>query len=62
MEEWLVYVDQELWRDISSDCSEKVEQLLRLLTDGTPVQPLYADKALRLQLAIDRMGSPEVRR
>ena len=62
MEEWLVYVDQELWRDISSDCSEKVEQLLRLLTDGTPVQPLYADKALRLQLAMDRMGSPEVRR
>lgn len=62
MEEWLVYVDQELWRDISSDCSEKVEQLLRLLTDGTPAQPLYADKALRLQLAMDRMGSPEVRR
>lgn len=62
VEEWLEYIERQLWRDISSETSAQVAHILRLLTDGTPRHPLYADKALRLQLAIERMGSPEVRR
>ena len=62
VEEWLEYIERQLWRDISSETSAQVAHILHLLTDGTPRHPLYADKALRLQLAIERMGSPEVRR
>lgn len=60
MEEWLEYAEENLWRDISLETSELVKRILTLLTasdDGA-----YHAAASRLQLAIDHMGSPEVRR
>ena len=61
-EEWLEFVEQNLWRDISCETSEQVKHLLELLTTGSKEMGEYARAADRLQVAIDYMGSPEVRR
>ena len=60
MEEWLQYVEQNLWRDISLETSELVKRILTLLTACDDAA--YRSAAGRVQLAIDAMGSPEVRR
>ena len=60
MEEWLEYTEQNLWRDISFETSELLKRILTLLTAGDDAA--YSMAASRLQLAIDYMGSPEVRR
>ncbi len=62
MEEWLEYVGQNLWRDISCETSGQVRYILELLTAGSTEHKVYAHAADRLQYAIDYMGSPEVRR
>ncbi len=62
MEQWLEYIDQNLWRDISFEASSQVEHIMALLTSSTASHPEYGKKADRLQLLIDRMGSPETRR
>ncbi len=61
-EEWLEFVEQNLWRDISCETSEQVKHLLEMLTAGSNEVEEYARAADRLQIAIDYMGSPEVRR
>ena len=61
-EEWLEFVEQNLWRDISCETSEQVKHLLEMLTAGSKEVGEYARAADRLQIAIDYMGSPEVRR
>lgn len=62
MEQWLEYIEQNLWRDISIESTRQVRRILDMLTATTDVLPLNQEKADRLQLAIDVMGSPEVRR
>lgn len=61
MEQWLEYTEQNLWRDISCETSMQIDRILGLLTDGSKAHPEYEQKAGRLQVAIDAMGSPEVR-
>lgn len=61
-EEWLCYVQENLWRDISCETSEQVRRILDCLTSGGADMEEYAQAANRLQYAIDYMGSPEVRR
>lgn len=60
MEEWLQYTEQNLWRDISLETSELLKRILTLLTACD--NAAYRMAANRLQLAIDFMGSAEVRR
>lgn len=60
MEEWLEYVEQNLWRDISCETSTQLKRILALLSAGS--DPTYRKVSSRLQLTIDSMGSPEVRR
>ena len=62
MEEWLKYVEENMWRDISKECSEKVSEILTLLSSGGAHCLEYSEKASRLQYSIDYMASPEVRR
>ena len=62
MEEWLLYVEENMWRDISKECSEKVSEILTLLSSGGAHCLEYSEKASRLQYSIDYMASPEVRR
>ena len=62
MEEWLQYVEENMWRDISKECSEKVSEILTLLSSGGAHCLEYSEKASRLQYSIDYMASPEVRR
>ena len=62
MEQWLEYCEENLWLDISRECSEMVSRILDLLTHGSENQKEYKTVAKRLQTAIDRMGSPETRR
>lgn len=62
MAEWLAYVEENLWRDISLETSEHVKQILGFLTVGSTTYPEYARAASRLQYSIDYMASPEVRR
>lgn len=61
-EQWLEYVEQNMWRDISCELSAQVGSLIALLSAGKSCRPLYGVKALRLLQAVDAMGSPEVRR
>lgn len=61
MEQWLEYIEQNLWCDISLETSQQVSHTLGLLMDGSKTHPEYDLKADRLQFAIDAMGSPEVR-
>lgn len=62
MEEWLKYVEENMWRDISKENSEKISEILALLSSGCEHLPEYNEKASRLQYSIDYMASPEVRR
>ena len=62
MEEWLKYVEENMWRDISKENSEKISEILALLSSGCEHLPEYKEKASRLQYSIDYMASPEVRR
>lgn len=62
MEQWLEYCEENLWLDISLETSEHVARILGLLTDGSNTHTEYKKAANRLQMAIDRMGSPETRR
>lgn len=62
MEQWLEYCEGNLWLDISLEASEHVTRILGLLTDGSNAQIAYMEAANRLQRAVDRMGSPEMRR
>ena len=62
MTEWLQYVTENMWRDMSSETSMQVENLLKSLTACSIKYPEYAEAAKKLQFAIDAMGSPEVRR
>lgn len=62
MEQWLAYTEQNLWQDISCETYTQVTSILDLLTDGSEVHQEYKQKIGRLQLAIDAMGSPEVRK
>ena len=62
MEEWLQYVEENMWRDISKECSEKVSEILTLLSSGGARCLQYSEKASRLQYSIDYMASAEVRR
>ena len=62
MEQWLDYTKKNLWRDISCETYQQVGDILDLLTKGTKTHPEYEQKAGVLQVAIDAMGSPEVRR
>ncbi len=59
MEQWLQYVEQNLWRDISQETSLRTSRILTLLTEAD--RPDYYPQANRLQMTIDRMGSPEWR-
>lgn len=61
MEQWLEYIEQNLWLDISLETSMQVSHILGLLTSGSNEHPEYEQKASRLQMTIDMMGSPEVR-
>lgn len=62
MAEWLEYVVDNLWRDISLETSEQMKHILGFLTAGSSEYPEYAVAASRLQFSIDYMASPEVRR
>ena len=62
MEEWLEYIEENMWRDISKENSEKISDILALLSSGGSHCPEYSAKASRLQYSIDYMASPEVRR
>lgn len=62
MAEWLAYVEENLWRDISLETLEHVKRILGFLTVGSTTYPEYAKAASRLQYSIDYMASPEVRR
>lgn len=59
IEEWLQYVEENLWRDISLETTEKVRHILEMLTTNDNKD--YAHAGARLQYTIDYMGSPEVR-
>lgn len=61
MEQWLEYIEQNLWRDISRETSARVLHIQQLLDDGAEAQQDYRQKKPRLQRTIDAMGSPEVR-
>lgn len=54
MEEWLEYVGQNLWRDISCETSGQVRYILELLTAGSTEHKEYAHAADRLQYANGR--------
>ena len=62
MEEWLGYIVSNMWRDISLEATQQVRRILTLLTAGSTRHDVYAVKADTLQVAVDHMGSPEVRR
>lgn len=62
MEQWLEYIEQNLWRDISLETSLQMSHVLDLLTHGCQVHPEYKQKVDRLQMTVDVMGSPEVRK
>ena len=62
MEQWLICTEQNSWRDISRETTQQVKNILSLLTVGSKTHPEYKQKAERLQVATDLMGSPEVRR
>lgn len=62
MEQWLEYCEENLWLDISLEGSEHVSKILDLLTDGSCAQKEYKVAANRLQMAVDRIGSPKARR
>ncbi len=61
MEMWLEYVEQNLWRDISQETYFQITRLLDLAKDGGKARPEYGQKADRLKMAIDAMGSPKAR-
>ena len=62
MEQWLEYCEENLWLDISKEGSEHVSKILGLLTDNSYARQEYKIVANRLQMAVDRMGSPMARR
>ena len=62
MTEWLDYISENLWRDISSETTAAVRHILDLLTVGSATHEEYASAAHRLQFCIDFMGSKEVRK
>lgn len=62
MEQWLEYCEENLWLDISREGSEYVSRILGLLAKGSNARQEYKVVANRLQMAIDRMGSPKARR
>lgn len=61
-EEWLEYIEKNLWRDFSRETYHQTTRILDLLTKGGKQIAEYRQKADRVQLAIDAMGSPETRR
>jgi len=58
---WLSYIENNFWRDISLETFNKVQHILELLMAGATKHREYDEVAIRMQCAIDRMGSPEVR-
>lgn len=59
MEQWLLHIEQNLWRDISRETFRQITRIIDLLTCGGEDRPDYAPGIARLQVAIDHMASPE---
>jgi len=62
MEQWLEYIEQNLWRDISLECYQQITRILGLLAEGSKVNAEYVQKTAHLQIALDTMGCPEIRK
>lgn len=62
MEQWLEYIGENLWRDMSRETFVQLHQIISYLKAGKTLHPEYEQKAKRIDAFIDRMGSPEVRK